>query len=133
MTSKARNISRFLSNDSTNYLTIDNAENLYSPKKFSSVNITENYQLILSNNAKIIKANSSSSITITVPTNETVGFENGTIINIYRAGTGAVDIAGSFGVVINSTPGLKLRARWSSAVLIKIDTNEWILAGDLIS
>jgi hypothetical protein len=35
------------------------------------------------------------------------------------------------GVTINATPGLKLRAQWSSATLVKRNTDTWVLVGDL--
>ena len=35
------------------------------------------------------------------------------------------------GVTINATPGLKLRAQWSYATLIKRATDTWVLVGDL--
>lgn len=34
-------------------------------------------------------------------------------------------------VLLYSTPGLKCRAQYSGASLIKIDTNSWIIMGDL--
>jgi hypothetical protein len=34
-------------------------------------------------------------------------------------------------VTLNATPGLSLRDQWSAATLIKIDTDEWIITGDL--
>ena len=40
-------------------------------------------------------------------------------------------MAGTGGVTINATPGLKLRAQWSSATLIKRATDTWVLIGDL--
>ena len=43
----------------------------------------------------------------------------------------AVDVAATAGVTINATPGLKLRAQWSSATLIKRATDTWVLVGDL--
>ena len=33
-------------------------------------------------------------------------------------------------VTVNGTPGLKLRAQWSAATLVKRDTNTWVLIGD---
>jgi hypothetical protein len=35
-------------------------------------------------------------------------------------------------VTVNATPGQRLRARWSSASLIKRSSNLWVLVGDLI-
>jgi len=34
-------------------------------------------------------------------------------------------------VTIYATPGTYLRARYSSATLLKCDTNTWLLTGDL--
>ena len=45
--------------------------------------------------------------------------------------TGEVTIAGAVGVTVNSTPGLKLRTRWSSCTLLKRSSNTWLVYGDL--
>ena len=79
----------------------------------------------------MIEMNSASAITLTVPTNATVAYPVGTSIDILRVGAGAVDVAAAAGVTINATPGLKLRAQWSSATLIKRATDTWVLVGDL--
>ncbi len=39
-------------------------------------------------------------------------------------------VAGS-GVTISATPGLKLRAQYSSASVVKLGTDSWLLVGDL--
>jgi len=85
----------------------------------------------LSERDSMIEMNSASAITLTVPTNATVAYPVGTSIDILRVGAGAVDVAASAGVTINATPGLKLRAQWSSATLIKRATDTWVLVGDL--
>lgn len=95
---------------------------------------TSNYTLLLSDDGKLIKMNLSSANTITVPLNSSVAFPNGTQITVVQAGTGQTTIvAGDPSVTLNVTPGLKLRARWSTASLIKLDTNSWLVAGDLTS
>jgi hypothetical protein len=45
-------------------------------------------------------------------------------------GTGQVTVAAD-GVTLNGTPGLKLRARYSSGTLYCIGTNLYVLIGDL--
>ena len=40
------------------------------------------------------------------------------------------NIAGS-GITILGTPGLKLRAQWSGATLVKLAANTWVVMGDL--
>ncbi len=73
-----------------------------------------------------------SAVTITVTADGTNGitYPVGTSIDILRTNTGAVTIAGS-GATVNATPGLTLRARWSSATLFKRAANTWVLMGDL--
>jgi hypothetical protein len=73
-----------------------------------------------------------SAVTITVTADGTNGitYPVGTSIDILRTNTGAVTIATS-GTTVNATPGLTLRARWSSATLFKRAANTWVLMGDL--
>lgn len=79
----------------------------------------------------LIEVNSSSTVTLTVPTNSAAAFPIGTSFDIVRMGTGAVSIVGDSGVTVNATPGTNLRARYSSATLFKRGTNSWLLIGDL--
>jgi len=94
---------------------------------------TASYTLVLSDKDKLIEMNSSSANTLTVPLNSSEAFPIGSQINILQTGTGQTTIAPvGGGVTINATPGLKLRAQWSSATLIKRAENVWVLAGDLV-
>jgi hypothetical protein len=87
----------------------------------------------LSDKDKLVEMNSSSANTLTVPLNSSEAFPIGSQINILQTGTGQTTIAPVSGsVTINATPGLKLRAQWSSATLIKRAENVWVLAGDLV-
>jgi hypothetical protein len=90
------------------------------------------YTLVASDAGDLVTLTNASAITLTVPTNATVPFATGTQITITRAGSGSVTVAGAVGVTVNSADNfLKLRAQWSSATLIKTDTNSWILIGDI--
>lgn len=94
---------------------------------------TASYTLSLSDKNKMIEVNSSSATTITVPTNSTAEFPIGSQISILQTNTGQVTVAPVSGAVtVNATPGLKLRAQWSSATLIKRAENVWVLVGDLV-
>jgi len=75
--------------------------------------------------------NSASANNLTVPLNATVAFPVGTQINVLQVGAGQTTIVATGGVTINATPGLKLRAQWSSATLIKRATDTWVAVGDL--
>lgn len=100
----------------------------------SATNVrTANYTLLIGDDGIIVEANSASPITITVPLDSTTNFPIGTKITLIRTNTGDVTIAGTAGVTVNATPGLKLRAQWSAATLLKRAANTWILMGDLSS
>jgi hypothetical protein len=87
--------------------------------------------LALADSNDLIKATNSSSLTITVPANNTVSFPIKTEIHFVQYGVGQVSFSPASTVTIRATPGLKTREQWSMATLIKIDTNEWVLTGDL--
>jgi hypothetical protein len=89
------------------------------------------YTLVLTDLAKLVTLSNAGAITLTVPLNSSVAFAIGDRIDLLQKGAGQVTVAGAGGVTVNSTPGLKLRAQWSSATLLKLDTNTWVLIGDL--
>jgi hypothetical protein len=86
------------------------------------------YTLVLTDNGDIVEMSGGG--TLTVPTNASVAFPVGAQINLLQTGALQVTVGGA-GVTINATPGLKLRAQWSSATLIKRATDTWVLVGDL--
>ena len=89
------------------------------------------YTLALTDDGTIIEKNDASGTTVTIPLNSSVAFPNGTQIVFIQTGAGQTTIAGAAGVTVNGTPGLKLRAQYSSCVCIKRSTDTWILLGDL--
>jgi hypothetical protein len=90
------------------------------------------YTLLLTDKNGLIVVDSASPLTITVSQYSTTAFPQGAQITILRKGTGTVTIAGSGTASIVGTPGLKLRAQYSSATLIKLDNaDSWVLVGDL--
>jgi hypothetical protein len=90
------------------------------------------YTLAAGDAGDLVTLANASAITLTVPTNASVAFAVGTQITITQAGSGQVTVAAAVGVTVNSPDGdLKLRTQWSSATLIKINTNSWILIGDI--
>lgn len=96
---------------------------------------TSSYQLSdLNDRDTIIEMNSSSAVDLIIRGDTVQGYPNfpvGTTIDIIQTGTGQVTIAAGDGVTINATPGLKLRAQWSSATLLKRAANTWLVYGDL--
>lgn len=89
------------------------------------------YTPVLADQGKLVEMSNASAITLTVPLNSSVAFPTGTQINLLQTGAGQVTVAGAGGVTVNATPGLKLRAQWSSATLVKRGTDTWVLLGDL--
>jgi hypothetical protein len=92
---------------------------------------TGNYTLALSDDGKVVESNNGTQFTITVPLNSAVAFPVGTQITVIQTGAGTTVLAGDTGVTVNGTPGLKLRAQWSAAVLLKRATDTWVAIGDL--
>lgn len=92
---------------------------------------TASYTGVLADRDKLVEINSASATTLTIPTNASVAYPVGTSIDILQTGAGQVTIAGASGVTVNATPGLKLRAQWSSATLFKRATDTWVVFGDL--
>ena len=92
---------------------------------------TASYTLVAADRGKMVEMNVASGNTLTVPLNSSVAFPVGTKIDILQVGAGQVTVAGTAGVTVNATPGLKIRAQWGSATLIKRATDTWVLVGDL--
>ena len=92
---------------------------------------TASYTLVLTDAGDIVEMNVVSANTLTVPLNSSVAFAVGTTITILQTNTGQTTLTATGGVTINGTPGLKLRAQWSSATLIKRATDTWVAIGDL--
>lgn len=81
---------------------------------------------------KYFRFTNSSAITVTVPPNATWAAPVGTQIDGIQAGAGQVTFSEGSGVTINSKNDyLKLLGQWSGFSLVKVDTNEWDLHGDL--
>jgi hypothetical protein len=88
------------------------------------------YTTVLLDNNKVVTLDNASAIALTVPLNSSVAYPTGAQVHLYNKGAGQVTVAGDAGVTVNSSNGLKLRAQYSVATLIKLDTNTWVLIGD---
>ncbi|CAB5222140.1 hypothetical protein UFOVP361_1, partial [uncultured Caudovirales phage] len=92
---------------------------------------TASYTLVLADKNKVVEMGVGSANNLTVPLNSSVAYPVGSQINILQTGAGQTTIVATGGVTINATPGLKMRAQWSYATLIKRATNTWVLVGDI--
>jgi hypothetical protein len=93
---------------------------------------TASYTLVLSDADKIVEMNVGSANNLTVPLNSSVAFPTGTQILLAQYGAGQTTVVATGGVTIRSGGAkLKLNVQYSGATLVKIDTNEWYIFGDL--
>lgn len=90
------------------------------------------YTLQLTDGSKFIKFNNSSPITVTVPADSSVAFVEGQELAFTQYGTGSVTIQGDTGVTIRSLNGnLEISGQYGVAKLVKLNSDEWLLSGDL--
>ena len=92
---------------------------------------TTSYTLVLADKDKVVEMGVASANNLTVPLNSSVAFPIGTQITLVQTGSGQTTVVATGGVTINGTPGLKLRAQWAGATLIKRAENTWVVVGDL--
>ena len=80
------------------------------------------YELVFTN---------SSSISFTVPS-DTTSFVIGQSFVLIQYGTGVITVAGDTGVTVNAKSNhVKSAGQYSELRLIKVNSNEWLLSGDL--
>jgi len=95
---------------------------------------TASYTLVLGDADKLVEMNVATANNLTVPANSSVAFATGTQILLAQYGAGQTTIVAGSGVTIRSNGSkLKLNVQYSGATLIKIDTDEWYLFGDIVA
>lgn len=85
----------------------------------------------LNESAQFYTITSASPRTVTVPTNASEPCSIGAQFQVVQMGTGQVTIAAQPGVTLRATPGLKISAQYGVATVTKIDTDEWLVSGNL--
>lgn len=81
-------------------------------------------------NTDMITTSSSSPVVLYIPDDSVYNFDIGATINIMQKGTGKIQIAATASVVLRSE-SLYTRKQYSCVSLVKLDTNLWLLTGDL--
>jgi len=90
------------------------------------------YTLALTDAHKLVTQSNASAITTTIPPNADVAFEIGDQVNLMQLGAGQVTVAAGSGVTVNSQGSkLKLNGQYAVGTCIKVDTNTWVLIGNL--
>ncbi len=98
---------------------------------------TATYTAVLGNAYQIVTMNNAAANNFQIPTNASVAFPVGTVINVLQIGAGQTTIQAvtSGTTTINSTGATatapKLRARYSAASCIKAATDTWYVLGDI--
>ncbi len=88
------------------------------------------YTLVLTDAHKLVTLSNASAISLTVPTNASVAFDIGDQVNLLQLGAGQVTVGGA-GVTLRSQGSkLKLNGQYSTATLVKIASDEWVLLGN---
>lgn len=117
---------------SSNYLFASTASVTYAPLNISEVEKTTDFSLTLTDAGKLLRVNSASAVAVTVPVNASAAFTIGTTVLLYRAGSEPVTISGAAGVTIRSLNSASaISGQYGQASLIKRDTDEWLLAGNI--
>ena len=86
-------------------------------------------------NNVLVTLSNASAIALTIPTNASVAFPVGTVLNWAQIGAGQVTCSGAGGVTITSvgatatTP--KNRVQYSAASAVQTSANNWLVLGDI--
>lgn len=99
---------------------------------------TATYTAVLTDNRnKLVRMNVASANDFLIPTNASVAFPIGSIINVVQIGTGKTTIeAVTPGTTTIQSTGAtatapELRAQYSAASCIKVATDTWLVVGDI--
>ena len=78
-----------------------------------------------------IEFDASTAITVTIPTNLNDPWPVGSSCEIMQAGTGKITVVGQSGVTLRAPDNqFKTRVQWSTLILEKRGTNDWLVSGD---
>ena len=90
------------------------------------------YELALSDAGKLVTLDNGSDITVTVPEDDTTDFPSGTQILLAQLDAGQVTVVGESTSVNIITPETTSLAKLgSTASLVKLAANTWLMAGNL--
>ena len=141
-----------LPDDTGTVVTTGNLSSITSTGTLASLSVTGNVvyhvgietyfggsSVLSSWDGKLIVIDSSSPVSVILPDTATLSFPQGTQFTILQKGTGQVSLGPLNATVLTlASPGLKLRARYSSCTVTKLTApgatnDEWAITGDLIA
>jgi hypothetical protein len=112
---------------------LGNVDNIAQAPKYPSINTqVATYTLVIGDASKLVRMNVGSANDLEVPPNSSVAFDVGTQILLTQAGAGQTTVKPGAGVTLRSyNSALKLTGQYSTAGIMKIGTDEWIVFGDV--
>lgn len=87
------------------------------------------YTLALTDSGNIVENTGTGILTITVPTDASVAFPVGSVVELSNHSTGSITLVGASGVTLNSPSGLRMLSQYASAAIRKRSATEWIVSG----
>ena len=117
------------------YLSSSTASSTYAPYTVSINSLAASvtaYTLVAGDIGKLLTVSASTSASVTVPPSASVTWATGRNVAIAQLGAGQVTIVPGSGVTIRSDGSkTKINAQYSGVQLYKINTDEWLLIGNL--
>jgi hypothetical protein len=89
------------------------------------------YNLVLSDENKVVRCANTNSIAVNVPDNTTLDFPVGTVIQLRQVDEGKITLVPAATVTVNTPESLISRKAGSTITLMKVAANEWDLTGDM--
>lgn len=90
------------------------------------------YTLVAADTGKFVTCSNAGAITVTIPTNASVPFLIGTQVNVLQLGAGQITFSPTATVTMQAQGSkTKTFGQYSVATLVKIDTNTWVLCGNI--
>ncbi len=102
---------------------------------FTTTTTSTPYVLALTDRGTCIEMNLAGANVVNVPTNASVAFDVGTVINICQIGNGQTSVVAvtpaTTNIWVPAAGAATTRAQWATITLRKRATDEWVLSGDL--
>lgn len=87
---------------------------------------TGNYTFVGADRGTIVRYNSTSAGTFTIPPNSSVAFPVGVVIGFRQVNTGGLTVVGGAGVTVNSPSTLTSLVQWATGYVHQESANVWV-------
>jgi hypothetical protein len=94
-------------------------------------NQAASYVAVLADRARLVRISTSGASTFTIPSNGSIPYPLGSILQVAQQFTGQVTVTAGAGATIRTPHGAKTAAQYSIASAVKVDTDEWYVTGDV--